>query len=152
MSFHNEIQRRKKYNYNKELEEVADEIKTERFLDKEEVDAPIVVTKEQLEAKRREDRGLPLTDKPPAGKAESVISAVSLTGLLLSLAVCGLLQKIFGFFYAAAFVLLMFAVISSEKDRKNGGWKKVSLLQRAVFLLMSLASFAIAIYLTVKWK
>ena len=152
MSLHNDIQRRKKYNYNKELEEVVDDIKTERFLDKEDVDAPIVVTREQLEAKRREDRGLPPVDKPPAGKAEDVISTVSLAGFLLSLAVCGLLQKIFGFFYAAAFGLMMFAAISREKDRKNGGWKKVSPLQRAVFLLMSLGSFAVAIYLTVKWK
>lgn len=151
MSLHNEIQRRKKYNCNKELDEAVDDIKTERFLDKEDVDAPITVTKEQLMAKRRENNGVE-DYEPPANSLSNKLFTPVLIAFLISIAAVIILQKIFTVFYYIALFLLMFALTDVQTNQKTGAKEKVSTLSRVIFGLFSLASLALAIYLTIKWK
>ena len=151
MSLHNDIQRRKKYQYDKELNEVVDDIKTERFLNKEDVDAPIVVTQEELIAKRRAARGLPSKDDHPQSKLEDALILPLAGGFLLSFILAAILGKIFTFFYALFFGLMMFAIRTYELKKTTGEWKKVSLVQRTVFLIFALASLALAIKLTIDW-
>lgn len=151
MSLHNQIQRRKKYNYNKELDEVVDDIKTERFLDKEDVDAPITVTKEQLMAKRRENNGVE-DYEPPANSLSNKLFTPLLIAFLISIAAVIIFQKIFTVFYYIALFLLMFALTDVQTNQKTGAKEKVPTLSRVIFGLFSLASLAIAIYLTIKWK
>lgn len=151
MSLHDEIQRRKRYQYDKELEEVADDIKTERFLDKEDADAPIIVTKEQLEAKRCENNGLTADESHPHSQLEDKLILPLLGGFLLSVILAAVIGKIFTFFYALFFGFMMFAIRAYELNKMTGEWKKVSLIQRIVFLLLSLAMLALAIKLTIQW-
>ena len=151
MSLHNEIQRRKKYNYNKELDEVVDDIKTERFLNKEDVDAPIVVTKEELIAKRRENNAAEDYEPPENSLSDKLFMPVVIA-LLLCFVLSAFIQKIFMVFYIITCFLLIFALTDVKINKKTGAKEKVSTLSRVVFGIFSLASFALAIHLTIQWK
>jgi hypothetical protein len=151
MSLHNELQRRKKYNYTKELDEVVDEIKTERFLDKEDVDAPIIVSKEQLMAKRRENNGVE-DYEPPENRLSDKLRLPIVIMLMLSLSVSVFIQKIFLVFYIVTCVMLMFALSDTKIERATGAKVKAPMLPRVIFGLFALASLALAIYLTIQWK
>ena len=150
MSLHFDIQRRKKHRYDRELNEVVDDIKTERFLDKEDVDAPIVVTKQQLEAKRREKRGLTddeTASEPSANKLSDKLGVPLFAVMLLAFAGSGIFQKIFLVFYGLSAALLIFALADTKKDL-NGERTKVPLRQRLLFVLFAAGSLALAVWLT----
>lgn len=140
----------KKYNYGKELDEVVDDIKTERFLDKEDVNAPITVNKEQLEAKRREDHGVEDYEPPKNSLSDKLFMPVVIA-LLLCFALSAFIQKIFMVFYTITCFLLIFALSDTKINRATGAKEKVSLLPRVIFGIFAIASFALAIYLTIKW-
>ena len=151
MSLRFDIQRRKKHNYTKELEEVVDDIKNERFLNKEDVDAPIYISKEQLEARRRADRGIENYEGVPGGPlGEKLIFPLFLV-FLASIAASGIMQKGFPLMYGISALLLVFALADKNKDL-DGVTHKVSLRSKILFALAAAAMLALAIWLTVKGK
>ena len=142
--------RLRKYSFDKELEELSDEIRTERFLDKANVDAPIVINKTQLEAKRRENRGLTddeTASEPSANKLSDKLGVPLFAVMLLAFAGSGIFQKIFLVFYGLSAALLIFALADTKKDL-NGERTKVPLRQRLLFVLFAAGSLALAVWLT----
>ena len=141
----------KKYNYGKELDEVVDDIKTERFLDKEDVNAPITVNKEQLEEKRRENHGVE-NYEPPENSFKDKLRLPIVIMLMLCLSVSVFIQKIFLVFYIVTCVMLMFALSDTKIERATGAKVKAPMLPRVIFGILALASFVLAVYLTIQWK
>lgn len=151
MSLHFDIQRRKKHRYDRELNEVVDDIKTERFLDKEDVDAPIVVTKQQLEARRREDRGIDnYEEKQEKTFGERLMLPLFLI-FIAAVAATRILQKAFPLMYGISALFLIFALADKNKNL-DGVTYKAPIKQRVLLALAAGVLLALAVWLTIKGK
>ncbi len=157
---------RNRENYGKELHELADDIRTERFLDKEDPDAPIVITKEQLKARRLENDGPQkggrhrdelfdeFQGEPWANKL-AVVLIIAFIGCM----VCSVFGKYFILFGISAGMLLLaipcrndkrdrFAEEGTREYRERN--EKYRPKHEPLFYLLSIAFFAAAIYMMKK--
>ncbi|MBR6241963.1 MAG: hypothetical protein IKQ90_00550 [Ruminococcus sp.] len=148
MNFH---RRHLREDYNAQLEQLVDEIKRQRALNGEDVNAPINITKEQLRALKAENRGLNDMPSPNSEtkQEKSWLGLIMFVAAIAMFILTGQTQK-FGFFMFGLGILLLMFTFADRTKNVNGTIREVTTARRIPFWIASGASFAIGAAMLLK--